>query len=403
MYDNNALRKNNNYRSKKSLESPNLANGGSKISKQTIISVGSIDYTALLIISLLLLIGVVMVFSAGYYNAATRKVFNYDMFYFLKKQGLFALMGFCVMIFMSSVNYRFLMKFSFPLYAVSNILLIYVSLKAAVINGAKRWIELPVIGVFQPSELSKSAIILFLSYLLYKNKNILKTWRGFIFCCMVVGFTVGLVLLGGLSTALIVCIIGFGTIFVASPHIARFVIAGLSGVGGLIFYIVFLSGNGNFRFKRFEVWLDPFSDPNGVGFQIVQSLYAIASGGPFGLGIGQSRQKSFVPEPHNDFIFSIICEELGLVGAAVVLILFGILIWRGIKIAMNATDLYGSLVATGIVIMIASQVIINVAVATNSIPNTGVTIPFISYGGTSLLTSMFLMGILLNISRYSKE
>ena len=160
----------------------------------------------------------------------------------------------------------------------------------------------------------------------------------------------------------------------------------------------------DFRGGRFSAWLDPFSDPSATGYQIVQSLYAVASGGIFGLGLGQSRQKlGFLPEAHNDIIFSIICEELGFFGAMIVLILFAILIWRGIKIAVNATDLFGTLVASGIVIMIASQVIINVAVVTNSIPNTGVPLPFISYGGTSVAIMMMLIGILLNISRYSRD
>ncbi len=371
-----------------------------KEQKQVVIAVGSIDYTTLLITSILLLIGVVMVFSAGYYNAATRKEFNYDMYYFLKKQGFFAILGFSVMMFMSQINYRYLMRLGFPLYIVSNILLIWVAIGTVASHGAKRWIELPVIGRFQPSELSKVAVILLISFIIHKHKNILKNWGGFLLCCGIVGLTMGLVLLGNLSTALIVGIIGFGTIFVASPHVLRFVIAGMTAVGGLVSYIAFFSKG--FRGERFDAWLDPFADPRGYGFQIIQSLFAIASGGPFGLGIGQSRQKSFIPEPHNDFIFSIICEELGAVGAAIVLILFAVLIWRGIKIAMEATDVFGTMVATGIILMIASQVIINVAVVTNSIPNTGVPMPFISYGGTALLITMFLMGILLNISRHSK-
>lgn len=366
-----------------------------------VIAVGSVDYTALLMTTLLLLIGVVMVFSAGYYNAATKPEFGYDMYYFLKRQGLFAVAGFCVMMFMSTVNYRYLMRLSVPIYIVANVLLIFVALRGIVSHGAPRWINLPIIGRFQPSEISKMAVILLVSYLIHKYKNILKNWGGFALCCGVVGFTAGLVLIGNLSTALIVLIIGVGIIFVASPHVLRFVAFGGLGAAALVSYIaVFSSG---FRGERFDAWLDPFADPRGYGFQIIQSLFAIASGGPFGLGLGQSRQKSFVPEPHNDFIFSIICEELGLVGAAMVLLLFAILIWRGIKIAMDATDTFGSLVASGIVLMIASQVIINVAVVTNSIPNTGVPMPFISYGGTGLLITMFLMGVLLNISRHSRE
>ena len=380
-------------------EQKNLIRRNNKKSKAaTVITVGSVDYTILLTVSLLLLIGILMVFSAGYYQA----VYIYeDQFYFLRRQITFCVMGFCVMMIMSSINYRFLMKFSIPLFLGSNLLLALVPFFGKEKGGQKRWIEIAGYE-FQPSELSKLAIILLLSYLIYRNKNILKYWGGFLFCCILVGITSGLVLLGGLSTALIVAAIGFGIIFVASPHVTRFVVAAVFAVSGLVAYLVYFSQS--YRGARFQVWLDPWSDPINMGFQIINSLYAIGSGGPFGLGIGQSRQKNgFLPEPHNDFIFSIICEELGFVGAALVLGLFAILIWRGISIAIKSPDIFASLFATGIVIMIGSQVVINVAVVTNSMPNTGIPMPFISYGGTSLLITMFLMGVLLSISRYSKE
>ncbi len=211
-----------------------------------------------------------------------------------------------------------------------------------------------------------------------------------------------------MSAAIITVIIGFGMIFIASKHILRFVLGGAVGAGGLTAYLWYISQNpvdaeGGFRGERFLAWLDPFKYYEGKGFQIVQSLYAIASGGLFGLGIGQSRQTTFLPEAHNDMVFAIICEELGLVGAAVILLLFGIFIWRGIRVAVNAPDIFGSLTAAGIVLTIATQVIINVGVVTNTIPNTGITMPFVSYGGTSLLVCMTLSGILLNISRHTRE
>lgn len=364
----------------------------------TVITVGNIDYTLLLIIILLLMIGIIMIFSAAYYQAVNR--FG-DPYFFLKKQVIFSVMGFCIMILVSSINYKFLMRFSVPLFIFSNALLIIVFVTGEARGGKKRWIDLGFID-FQPSEISKLSIMLLLSYIIYRNKNILKTWGGFLFCCFLVSITAGLVLLGGLSTALIVSAIGFGIIFVASPHITRFVVTFVSACTVLIIYLAFLSDS--YRGARFSVWFDPFSDPTDLGYQIVNSLYAIASGGLFGFGIGQSRQKNgFLPEAHNDFIFAIICEELGVVGASLVLILFAVLIWRGINIAMKAPDIFGSLFATGIVLMIGAQVTINVAVVTNTIPNTGIPMPFISYGGTALLITMFLMGVLLNISRYSKE
>lgn len=366
------------------------------------IYVGNFDYTILFTVILLVMFGIIMIFSASSYVASTRSEYGYDMFLFLKKQMFAVILGFFVMFFMANFNYRNLQKFSLPLYLLANGLLIFVFLFGVVKKGAKRWINLPLVGSFQPSELAKVAIILFISYIIANNKNILKTMSGHIFCGFFLGITVVLIAVANLSTAIIVTLIGCGIIFIASPYTAVFVTLGLCGSGALVSYIAFFSKG--FRGARFAAWLDPFSDPINTGYQIIQSLYAVASGGMFGLGLGQSRQKlGFIPEAHNDIIFSIICEELGFFGATIILLLFAILIWRGIKVAINATDLFGTLVATGIVVMIASQVIINIAVVTNSIPNTGVPLPFISYGGTSVAIVMMLMGILLNISKYSKE
>lgn len=373
-----------------------------KNSREDTVYVGNFDYTTLFTVILLVLFGIVMIFSASSYVASTRSEYNFDMFMFLKKQTFAVSLGFVAMFFMANFNYRKLQKIALPLYLISNGLLIFVFLFGVVKKGAKRWINLPLVGSFQPSELAKVAIILFISYIIANNKNILKSMAGHIFCAFWVGITVILIALGNLSTAIIVTLIGCGIIFIASPFTAVFVTLGLIGAGSLVAYIGLFSKG--FRGARFSAWLDPFSDPTNTGYQIIQSLYAVASGGMFGLGLGQSRQKlGFIPEAHNDIIFSIICEELGFFGAAIVLLLFAILIWRGIKIAINSTDLFGSLVSSGIVIMIASQVIINVAVVTNSIPNTGVPLPFISYGGTSVAIIMMLIGILLNISRYSKK
>ncbi len=363
-----------------------------------IINIGSMDYTILLVVILLTLTGIVMVFSASYLEVKD------DMFYYFKKQCIYAVIGFCSMIFMSSFNYNLTKRFVVPLYIFCNALLIAVKIIGFEEGGAVRWIKIPVLNIqFQPSEVAKIGIILLISLVISSNKKILHTWSGFIFCSGLVGLSAGLVFLGGLSTALIVGVIGMGIIFVASPHILRFVVLGVSGIGLLVSYLAIFASEDSFRLGRFYSWLNPFEDTSGKGYQVLQSLFAIASGGLFGLGIGASRQKTFIPVVHNDIIFSIICEELGFVGAFIVLLLFGVLIWRGIKIAINAPDDYGALIATGIVIMIAAQVIINVSVVTNTIPNTGVTIPFISSGGTSLIVSMFLMGILLNISRYSKD
>ena len=212
---------------------------------------------------------------------------------------------------------------------------------------------------------------------------------------------VALIAISNFSSALLVGLMGATILFVASPRVWYFgaAIAGAIPLCGLAVAIPKF----RYRLTRIKTWLDPWADPTGDGFQTIQSLYALASGGLFGLGLGQSRQKTFIPEAYNDIIFAIICEELGIVGAALVILLFAVLIWRGIRIAMNAKDSYGMLVATGITAVIAFQSIINIGVVTNTIPNTGQPLPFISYGGTSLLFLMAMVGMLLNISRYPKD
>jgi len=371
-----------------------------KASSPVIINQGSIDYTLCFVTVVLVLIGIVMVFSAGFYNAATRPQFGFNMFHFVQRQGIFALIGFVAMYIMSKLPYRLMLRSGWPMYIISGIMLIYVTIMAEATGGARRWIEIA--GVrFQPSEVMKVAIIMLIAYMIFRNKKALDTWKGLFYHLGIVGFATFLVLLEDFSTALVIAAIGMGMLFIASPHVTRFVVLGATGIGAVAFYLLVLADN--FRHARVQAWLDPFSDPLGFGYQPIQSLYAIASGGLFGLGIGQSRQKSFLPEPQNDMIFAIITEELGFAGAALILSLFAILIWRMIKIAMEATDMFGSLVATGAAVMIASQVLINVAVVTNSIPNTGVTLPFISFGGTSLLVTMFLVGVVLNISRYHRD
>ncbi|MCL2617309.1 MAG: putative lipid II flippase FtsW [Defluviitaleaceae bacterium] len=363
-----------------------------------VINQGSIDYTLCFVTVVLVLIGVVMIFSASFQHAVSRGL---SMFHFLRAQGTFAVVGFGVMFAVSKIPYRLWLRSGWPLYIVSSVMLIYVTIMAEATGGARRWIDLPLLGRFQPSEITKAAIIMLVAYLIFRDRKVLDTWKGFFFMSGVVGFAALLVGLENMSTAIIITLIGMGMIFIASPHITRFVVMGAAGAGAMVTYLAVFSRG--FRGARFEAWLDPFSDHLGFGYQTIQSLFAVASGGLFGLGIGQSRQKSFIPEPQHDMIFAIIAEELGFAGAALILTFFGILIWRGIKIAINATDMFGSLVATGIVLMIASQAIINVAVVTNSIPNTGVPMPFISYGGTSLLVTMFLVGVLLNISRYHRD
>ena len=368
------------------------------------IALVNMDYTLLITAILLTLFGIVMVYSSSYYTASTSAAFGYDMFGPVRSQIMAAIVGVAAMLIMSSLSYsKVLRKFTFPAYIGSIGLLLYTAWKGEIVNGARRWINLPVIGRFQPSEVAKIAIIMMTAHLIVNRKNWADTIGGIIKIGAFIGIVAAVIGKGtnNWSSAIIICIIGFGIIFVASSKTWPFVLGGGVAAGGLT--ILLAMGGDAVRSGRFSAWLDPFSDPTDKGFQIVQSLYAIGSGGMFGLGLGQSRQKlGFIPEAHNDIIFSVICEELGFIGAFLVLFLFGVYIWRAIKIALNAKDLYGCLLATGVALMVGSQALINIAVVTNSMPNTGVPLPFISHGGTSLDVMLFCTGILLNISRYQK-
>lgn len=353
------------------------------------------DYAIFFTVLMLVIFGIVMVFSASYYYAMNHAVFD-DKYYFVTRQGSWAVIGLAAMMFMTFFDYRKIKKYSVPAYIISNILLVLVLLFGMVANDSKRWL----MG-FQPSELAKLSIIIFLSYIIDKNPKMITTWNGFLKCMVFIGLTSLLIASQNLSTGIVVASIGCIIIFVAGTKITYFlpmlIPAGIAGAA------LVLIEDFRYRLDRITIWLDPFSDPTDKGFQIIQSMYAIASGGLFGKGLGNSMQKlGFVPEPYNDIIFSIICEELGLVGAGALIILFIILISRGIRVALRAKDLFASLVATGITSMVAVQAIINISVATNTIPNTGMALPFISYGGTSLCMLMASMGILLNISCYTK-
>jgi cell division protein FtsW len=308
--------------------------------------------------------------------------------------------GVVTMLFMMNFSYKKLRHLSFLIYVFSIISLALVLVIGQDMNGSKRWLGVGPIG-FQPSEVAKFAIILFLSHYIASHKGIMDTWKGFFKCCMVLGVPALLVAVENLSTAIVIAAIGCAIMFVSSKKISYFVAMFVAGCGGIIALVKMPMFA--YRSDRIKYWLNPFSDAAGKGFQIIQSLYAVASGGMFGLGLGQSRQKTYVPEPYNDIIFAIICEELGLFGAILVILLFAVLVWRGIRIAMNSDDLYGCLVAVGITVLIGVEVAINISVATNVMPNTGMALPFISYGGSALVFTMASMGILLNISKFQKK
>lgn len=364
------------------------------------------DFTLLVAIILLCFVGIVMITSSSYY-------FSYNKFgdslHFFKRQIIWLALGLGVMFFISNMHYKVFKRFSLPTYLLSIFFLILVLLIGQEINGAKRWL----FG-FQPSEFAKIATTIFMASYISKNYKYVKTWKYLLNVLILVGIPVLLIGVENMSTALVVLTIGGALIFLSGVPLRRLMLMVLP-VGGLgTFFLMLpvlnipglskLAEDLMYRINRIQVWKNPWSDPLGGGFQTIQSLYAVGSGGLFGVGLGQSLQKrGFIPEAHNDIIFSIICEELGLLGAVVVILLFTILIWRGIKVAMNAPDLFSSLLAAGAVTQVAVQVIINVAVNTNTIPVTGMPLPFISYGGSSLLFLMMSMGILLNVSRYSRN
>lgn len=369
-----------------------------KTAKRKYIKPLGYDFTVMFIVLTLVLFGVVMIFSSSYYYTMTSAKYDYDMFHFLKRQSIWAVLGICAMVFMMNVPYTFWKRFAKLAYWLSNAFLLSLPFIGIEAGGQKRWLGVGSLQ-FQPSEFTKIAVILYLSvYVIDHRKEMANLW-GFVKAGLVLLLPVGLIAMSNFSSALLVALMGATILFVASPRVWYFGAAIAAAVPlGAIAILLF-----PYRIGRITTWLDPWADPTNTGFQTIQSLYAVASGGLFGLGLGQSRQKTFIPEAHNDIIFAIICEELGLIGAALVILLFAVLIWRGIRIAMRAKDSFGMLVATGITAVIAFQSIINIGVVTNTIPNTGQPLPFVSYGGTSLLFLMAMVGILLNISRYPKE
>jgi len=372
--------------------------GRKKQRKKRYIKPDSFDFMVLFVALTLMLFGVVMIFSASHYTTMTSSKYSYDMYYFMKRQSAWAVLGTIAMVVCMNIPYTFWRRFSLFAYWLSNIFLAALWFVGAEAGGQKRWIDLGPMQ-FQPSEFTKIAVILYLAVYICNHRQDLGKIVGFLKAIAVLALPVGLIAISNFSSALLILLMGLTMLFIGSPKIWYFFAGAVMTIPMAAIAIVFFP----YRISRIQIWLDPWADTSDGGYQVIQGLYALASGGFFGLGLGQSRQKTFVPEAHNDFIFAILCEELGLVGAALVIALFGVLIWRGVHIAMHAKDNFGTLVATGIIAVIAFQAIINMGVVTNTIPNTGQPLPFISYGGTSLLLLMAMIGILLNISRYPRQ
>ncbi len=360
------------------------------------------DYSLLFLILFLVCFGLVMIYSTSSYNAQRM---HGDDTYYLSRQALLGGAGILIMLFVSKIDYRLYIK-KFPiikirpitiLYFLCVCLQVYVIIFGKDIKGAKRWIEIGALGRFQPSELSKIAVILVTAYIVnLAPRKLDKIW-GFLRVGLFIAPLLGLVIAENFSTGLIIGLIFVAICFVASKKKSYFIITG-TVMGALASLMIFFV---DFRAGRLAAWINV--ETHEKGYQILQGLYAIASGGVFGKGLGESMQKlGFIPESHNDMIFSVICEELGLFGAVALILLFILLIWRIFVIAINAPDLFGGLVATGVLVHIASQVLINIAVVTSSIPSTGIPLPFISYGGSSLMVILFEMGIVLSISNQIK-
>lgn len=364
------------------------------------------DYSLLAVILLLTCFGLVMLYSTTAYRAEIDH--NNDMFFF-GKQAAISGVSLIAAIIISKIDYHIYQKFAGVLYAAGAVLMLLVLTPLGVVsNGARRWLNLGV--QFQPSEVAKIAAIVTLSYMIVKMGNQVKTLKA----CAVLGAAGGFlgviayVATDNLSTGIIIILITCGMIFLAHPDTKPFMILLVVGAVMIACLVVFLvqnvdTGDASFRIRRILVWLHPEEYSSEGGYQTLQALYAIGSGGFFGKGLGNSVQKlGSLPEAQNDMIFSIVCEELGIFGGAIILLLFAYLLYRLFFIAQNAPDLFGTLLVSGIFIHIALQVVLNIGVVINLIPNTGITLPFVSYGGTSILFLMAEMGIALSVSRKIK-
>ncbi|MCI5868370.1 MAG: putative lipid II flippase FtsW [Dorea sp.] len=351
------------------------------------------DYTLLAALFLLVLLGLVILYSTSAYNGEVK---FHDSFYYLKKQVFATLLGIAGMLVAANMDYHIWRYVAVLGYFTAILLSVAVLFIGDEYNGSKRWLSLGPFS-FQPSEFAKVAVILFLAYMITKNINDMGRMRTMIKIIVLILPVVALVGASNLSTAIIILGIAVILIFVASPKYGQFVVMAVLGIG---FMAIFLAME-SYRLERLAIWRNP--ENYEKGYQTLQGLYAIGSGGLFGRGLGQSVQKlGFVPEAQNDMIFSIICEELGLFGAGFILVLFLILIWRFFVIATHAEDLFGALIAAGAMGHMMIQVILNIAVVTNTIPNTGITLPFISYGGTSVVFLLLEMGLVLSVSSLVK-
>lgn len=364
--------------------------------ERAVIKKTGIDGGFLATVVMLVLLGLLMVFSASYPSANYRYG---NGLYFITRQGAWAAIGAVAMVVTTRLDYRIYKKFYKPIMLVTFILLGLVLLSTP-LKGARRWLGFGSLTI-QPSEIAKISVIIFFAKVLSDAKEKIKDFGYLLkYGLVLLGVLVLLILEPHFSVCIIICCVVAIMLLVAGFPPKIFGIA----VAVAIPVAIMLAFGADYRADRLNSYLDPFADKQGDGWQIVQSLYAIGSGGFFGLGFGNSRQKfMYVSEPQNDFIFAIICEELGVIGAFVIIFLFGILMWRGVKIAINAPDSFGTLLVIGIMSLVGVQTFLNIAVVTKLIPTTGISLPFFSAGGSSLVFLMAAMGIVLNVSKHKRQ
>lgn len=365
------------------------------------------DYTLLFVVMFLVFFGLIMLYSTSSYEATLD--FGNGAYY-LKNQAMATVLGLVMMLFISVVDYHVWRRFALPAYLISLVLVVLVKTPLGYeANGARRWIKIAGVSL-QPAEVVKITLILLLASVICIMGKQVRTWRGIIIVmgAALIPAVMILFITKNMSSAIIIAGIAAVMLFVADPHYTRYIVIAVSAVclAALVVVVIYnaakggASPTGGFRGTRILAWLNPEAYSDNTGFQTLQALYAIGSGGLWGKGLGQSMQKlGFLPEAQNDMVFSIICEELGLFGAFCVILLFVMLLWRMMVIANNAPDLFGALLVVGVMGHFAIQVVLNIAVVTNSIPNTGITLPFISYGGTSILFLMSEVGLVLNVSK----
>ena len=355
------------------------------------------DYAILLTVTLLCAFGLVMVFSASYYYAQNTASTNYDGYYYIRKQAVYLALGYPTMILLSFLDYKRLEGFKVIGMLISLVLLVAVLIFGHELNGAKRWLVIAGQSI-QPSEVAKFGMMLYMCAFMSKKHAVMKSFKyGMLPMLLVIGVVCGLVMLQpNMSMAVIMGMLGYALLFVGGCDGKQMILLLIAAIGAFVLLAVIEP----YRMARLTSFTDPWKDPLGTGYQLIQSFYAIGSGGLFGRGLNNSRQKLlFLTYGESDFIFAVVCEELGFFGALAILLAYGFIIYRGIRVALRCRDRFGSLLAAGITVVFAIQIFVNIGVVTGAFPTTGQALPFISAGGSSMVIFLAAMGVLLNISR----